>query len=280
MSVISKPFTWSAGATIIASEHNSNWDTLLADYNGNITNSNIAGGAAITYSKLSLASGIVNADISASAAIVASKLNLTSPGAIGSTNKNTGAFSILTLGTTNRGDILYDNGTSLRRMAPGTSGYYLKSQGSGADPLYAALGITKNTDYSFSAYNSANQNSVTDADVDWDTEDFDTGGNFASSIFTAPVTGKYCFSCNLQVVPSNGTTYGELRIHKNGAQFSVLDSSSSVNTSVGGGVSGAIVMSLTALDTVNIHFTRTAGAGNFALNHSSTLSRFTGFYLT
>lgn len=43
---------------------------------GNLTNSNIAAGAAIAYSKLALTNSIVNADINASAAIAYSKLNL------------------------------------------------------------------------------------------------------------------------------------------------------------------------------------------------------------
>ena len=52
MAIISKPFTWTVGATIIASEHNSNDDTIYNDYNGNITNANISGSAAISDSKL------------------------------------------------------------------------------------------------------------------------------------------------------------------------------------------------------------------------------------
>ena len=38
MGVISKPNTFSAGATIIASEHNSNFDTIYNEFNGNIEN--------------------------------------------------------------------------------------------------------------------------------------------------------------------------------------------------------------------------------------------------
>jgi len=38
-----------------------------------------------------------------------------------------------------QGDILYYNGTNLTRLAAGTSGYYLKTQGAGANPLWAAV---------------------------------------------------------------------------------------------------------------------------------------------
>jgi hypothetical protein len=73
---------------------------------GSISNSDIASSAAIAYSKLNLSSGIVNADINSSAAIVASKLDLTSPGAIGSTAANTGAFTTLS-GTNLTGTTLF-----------------------------------------------------------------------------------------------------------------------------------------------------------------------------
>lgn len=74
ISIISKPFTFSAGAVIIASQHNSDFDTIFSDYNGNLDNSNLSSAAGIIYSKLSLTNGIVNADINSSAAIVATKL--------------------------------------------------------------------------------------------------------------------------------------------------------------------------------------------------------------
>lgn len=52
MALITKPKTFTVGATIVASEHNSNFDTIYDDYNGNITNANISGSAAIADSKL------------------------------------------------------------------------------------------------------------------------------------------------------------------------------------------------------------------------------------
>jgi hypothetical protein len=52
MSVISKPYTFSAGSTIVASEHNANFDTVYNLVNGNIDNANIKSGAGIEDSKL------------------------------------------------------------------------------------------------------------------------------------------------------------------------------------------------------------------------------------
>lgn len=74
MSLITIPNTFSAGAVIIASQHNANFSTIVTDFNGNIDNNNISASAAIAYSKLNLAGSILNADVGASAAIVDTKL--------------------------------------------------------------------------------------------------------------------------------------------------------------------------------------------------------------
>ena len=52
MATISKPNDFTAGQTITASETNANHDTIYNDYNGNITNVNISGSAAIANTKL------------------------------------------------------------------------------------------------------------------------------------------------------------------------------------------------------------------------------------
>jgi len=50
--LVSKDFTFSSGATIVASQHNSNNDTLFNLVNGNIDNANIKANAGIVDSKL------------------------------------------------------------------------------------------------------------------------------------------------------------------------------------------------------------------------------------
>lgn len=127
MSIISIPFIFSAGAVIVASQHNSCFSTIYSDYSGNIDNTNIV----------------------TNAGIIASKLDLTSPGAIGSTAANTGKFttlqatgattlsSTLNLGSTHQGDVLYDNGTSIVRLTPGTNLQFLQTQGTNANPQWA-----------------------------------------------------------------------------------------------------------------------------------------------
>ena len=57
MGVIVKPYTFSAGATVIAAEHNINFDTVYTLVNGNLDNNNLSLSAGIVGSKLaSLAS--------------------------------------------------------------------------------------------------------------------------------------------------------------------------------------------------------------------------------
>ncbi len=52
MSLITLPFTFTTGQIIVASQHNSDFSTIYTDYNGNITDANIASGAAISGAKL------------------------------------------------------------------------------------------------------------------------------------------------------------------------------------------------------------------------------------
>lgn len=65
MSIISKPNTFSTGTSIVAAEHNDNFNTIYNDYNGNITNANISAAAAIAYSKLNLNGNLQLSDFSA-----------------------------------------------------------------------------------------------------------------------------------------------------------------------------------------------------------------------
>lgn len=50
--LVSKNYTFTTGNTIVAAEHNSNFDVLFNLVNGNLENANIASGAAIANSKL------------------------------------------------------------------------------------------------------------------------------------------------------------------------------------------------------------------------------------
>lgn len=52
MALVTKPNTFSSGASIVASEHNANFDTIYNDYNGNITDANCSASMNLSSSKL------------------------------------------------------------------------------------------------------------------------------------------------------------------------------------------------------------------------------------
>ena len=211
MATIIKPNTFSAGATIIASEHNANFDTIYSDYNGNITNSNIAVNAAIADTKL--------AQITTAQKVNTSSLVTTSQ-AIGdivyadSATSYTrreigGATTFLAGGTTPsyrqislissdtgdilppikggtgkdlsssaQGGILYLNGTGLITvLAAGTSGLFLQTRGSSNDPIYAKSGLS-NVLFSYSGM-------------------VDNGGFFSeeTSLTTTAINARYAYWC-------------------------------------------------------------------------------------
>ena len=63
MSLISIQYVFSTGATIISSQHNTNFSVIYNDYNGNITDANIAANAGIEYTKLALSNSIKQSDL-------------------------------------------------------------------------------------------------------------------------------------------------------------------------------------------------------------------------
>lgn len=63
MSLITITYIFSVGNTIIASQHNANFSVIYNDYNGNITDANIASNAGVEYTKLALNNTIKSTDI-------------------------------------------------------------------------------------------------------------------------------------------------------------------------------------------------------------------------
>lgn len=159
-------FNYTAHTTIDPTQNNANENALYSYLqagvdtyaSGSLTNDAVSGSAAISYSKLNLIGSITNADISPTAAIVGSKLDLSTPGIIGGTSPAAGTFTTLTantalvsstattlngtvnLGSTHQGDIFYDNGSSVVRLTPGTSGQALLTGGTAANPSWGTGG--------------------------------------------------------------------------------------------------------------------------------------------
>lgn len=81
---------------------------------------------AVTYAKIQ--------NVSATSRILGRKT-----AAAGSTEECTLSEVLDFVGSAAQGDILYRGSTGWTRLAAGTSGFYLKTQGSGADPVWAAV---------------------------------------------------------------------------------------------------------------------------------------------
>lgn len=128
-----------------------------------IVNADIAPGANIQSDKLnltSIAQSISNTGTFSNTGnvTVTGTINVSSTGVvsgglgftpIGNVFPSTGAFTTLKVGTTNQGDILYDNGTSLIRLTPGTTGQLLRTNGTSANPSWAS--VMTSYDYGTSA---------------------------------------------------------------------------------------------------------------------------------
>ena len=80
----------------------------------------------------------------------------------------------------------------------------------------------------FSAYSAAAQSisSATYTKVTFDTEEFDTNNNFASSRFTPTVAGYYQITGGIQIA---ATTWSQLVFYKNGSVFKYGSQSTSIS---------------------------------------------------
>lgn len=111
-----------------------------------------------------------------------------------------------------------------------------------------------NNPYKFSAYHNTTQAITTSgATVAFNTESFDTGSNFASNTFTAPVAGFYFFMAQTAWAATALQTRCLLSIQINAATVNTLGDVSTAATAFG--VNGCVLLSLAASDAVTIFFT-------------------------
>jgi len=113
--------------------------------------------------------------------------------------------------------------TSTRLLTSGVVGLQLNSAGIVTMPLQPA----------FSAIPASNQNNIALnqlVDIAFGTEKFDVGGNFASSTFTAPVTGKSSLHVHLRLQNvDSAAAYYILRINTTLEEYQSLFSSNQFN---------------------------------------------------
>ena len=101
----------------------------------------------------------------------------------------------------------------------------LEIECTGAITLDETHGFTSQNTPCFSAYNSSLDQDLT-ADgstyttIDFNTEVFDVGTNYASDTFTAPVAGKYFFTTGVTVRNQDTDKWVMIQIHTSGGSYS------------------------------------------------------------
>ena len=170
---------------------------------------------------------------------------------------------------TTNGDLLYGTGSgALSRLGIGSSAQVLTV--TGGVPVWAAAGATSFP--AFSATNSADQtfSAATWTKATFDTEQFDTAGNFASNRFTPTTAGYYQINASLDIGSSNSTPQLYMVLWKNGVAYQSLFVCPGIQEITASG--SVLVYFNGSTDYVELYARVSAGTGTL---YSST-TRFTG----
>jgi hypothetical protein len=137
---------------------------------------------------------------------------------------------------------------------------------------------TLSNPYKFSVYHNTTQSVTTGGErqVAFNTEAFDTGGNFASNLFTAPVTGFYHFSAFTSWAATGSQTRMVMYLYVNG---SAVHNLGDVSTGAAAfGIGGSALVSVTSGQTVGI-YVQPVGA-NTTLRSGQTSTWFNGYLIS
>lgn len=116
----------------------------------------------------------------------------------------TAAFDALAPSSPAQGDILYYNGTHWVRLAAGTSGQALKTQGAGANPLYDNVSFS----IGFAAGGSAGWSPSTSTAYAF--ANYGLGGNVTAAGSSDNFAYKLPFACTLRAAVFNAAVAGTL----------------------------------------------------------------------
>ena len=188
------------------------------------------------------------------------------------------------------GDLLYASAANtLSKLADVATGNALISGGVGVAPSWGKIALTTHISgtlpeanggtaftslVKFHAYKTADQTTAGGSyeQITFPSEEFDTGSNFASNAFTAPVAGKYIFGCSLYC--GTASRIANIALYKNGSQIKRIAGNG--GTRSGDIMSGSVTVSLAANDVMTI-YSYTDGA--LAYTGAQTIAYFWGALL-
>lgn len=171
---------------------------------------------------------------------------------------------------TTNGDLLYGTGSgALSRLGIGSTSQVLTVSAGGV-PVWATASSTSKP--AFSATPSTNQSisANTLTKIVFDTEQFDTAGNFASNRFTPTTAGNYLVTGTIDIDSSNSTPTLYLQVYKNGTNYQKLWVTTNAQETL---ASGSVIINCNGTtDYIELYAKVSAGTGTIYYPES----RFTG----
>jgi len=171
---------------------------------------------------------------------------------------------------------------TLNRPVTGLSGSGASLTSLPATALTSGIAVTANGEVTmssqpaFASHNNANDGSATgdgtEVTVDMDVESFDQGSNFASDIFTAPVTGRYLLSA--QIIVSNlasGHTNAKMKVVTSNRTYRrEWNPYDNIDVGTGSYKAMTIIADMDASDTAKINVSVTGGAKQITIGGEAT----------
>ncbi len=119
-----------------------------------------------------------------------------------------------------KGDLIVGTGAdAFSRLAVGTNNYVLTADSAEATGMkWAAAGTTSGPTFSAESTTAQSVSQSTNTKVTFDSENWDTAGNFASSRFTPTTAGYYQVNAAISYTGATAFTY-RTQIYKNGSAF-------------------------------------------------------------
>lgn len=240
MATVTRTYSYSDGAVIVAAQHNTNENTLFDLVNGNIDNANIKANAGIVASKLNLATVAQSLTMSSSILKFAKGADVASAGTMtlgddGNFFDITGTTTITSITAKTAGTVVFLQFDGVLTLTDGSN---LKLNGNlvtAAETVIALISdgtnwfeVARNsvsTRPYFSAYRNTSAQTINNSSatkVQLNAEAFDSGTVFDSATnfrFTPGIAGKYQLNGSVQWADAEDQQLFEIFIYKNGASI-------------------------------------------------------------